>query len=160
MQTNPFEPPSELADTGAPVAVSSEWRGKKVYVPNHVGLAAFLGSPMAGAWLIGANYAALERYGERTKALAGGFVATVVLFVVAAALPEGFPGTPIALAYTFGLRELARRLQGKDIEHVLVSGGAKHSAWRAAGIGVVCLVLFVSVFTVVYLMSTDVERAS
>jgi hypothetical protein len=144
METNPFQPPSELADEGTQPATSGDSRGMKVYVPNHVGLAAFLGSPMAGAWILGSNYAALERYADRTRALVIGFVATVALFALASLLPEGAPGSFIAIGYAIGLRELAKHLQGKDIDRVLSTGGTKYSAWRAAGVGVVCLVVIVA----------------
>jgi hypothetical protein len=144
-EQNPFAPPSELADTSLAQHGTGSAVGQKVYVPNHVAVAAFIGSPIAGAWLIGSNYAAFSRPAERRKAIAWGLVATVALLAVSLALPEDTPRSIIPIAYTFGLRELARHLQGKDIDRVLASGGAKHSGWRVAGIGVLCLVVFVAV---------------
>ena len=35
-------------------------------------------------------------------------------------------------------------VEGKDIDRVLSTGGTKYSAWRAAGVGVVCLVVIVA----------------
>jgi len=144
MEPNPFAPPSELADLGTQPVTSGDSRGVKVYVPNHVGLAAFLGSPLAGAWILGANYAALGRPAERTKALVVGFIATVALLVLSLALPENIPNSILPIAYTFALREYAKRVQGKDVERVLAGGGAKHSGWRAAGIGLLCLAVLVA----------------
>ncbi|HVR21186.1 MAG TPA: hypothetical protein VMS65_15845, partial [Polyangiaceae bacterium] len=142
METNPFEPPSELADQAVQPVTSGDSRGVKVYVPNHVGLAAFLGSPLAGAWILGANYAALGRSADRTKALVVGFIATVALFAIAVVLPEGTPNF-LPIVYTLALREYAKRVQGKDIDRVLATGGAKYSAWRAAGIGLLYLTVLI-----------------
>ena len=144
-EPNPFAPPSELADQSLTQPATGNSAGRKVYVPNHVAVAAFIGSPLAGAWLLGENYAAFSRPAERTKALVWGFAATVALFALSLALPEGMPNSIIPIAYTFALRELARHLQGKDIDRTLASGGAKHSGWRVAGIGLLSLVLVVAV---------------
>ena len=155
MEHNPFEPPSELADVARGEAPAGESRGTKVYIPNHVALAAFLGTPLAGAWLIAANYTALGRSGDRTRTLVVGFVATLVLFGFASLLPDGFPGTFLGIAYAIALRELTRHLQGKPIDHVLASGGTKHSGWRAAGVGVVFLVIALAVLGAVVVLSGD-----
>jgi hypothetical protein len=157
METNPFQPPSEHADGTAQVVTSNDSRGLKMYNPNQVGLASFIGSPMAGAWLIGSNFATIGRHGERTKTLLAGFVATLVVFALASALPDGFPGTVVALGYTFGLREAARRLQARDIAHVLVTGGTQHSAWRAAGVGFLCLLVVLVVVGGIVLLTTDLD---
>ena len=133
-EQNPFAPPSELADASLAQPHTGSAVGLKMYVPNHVAVAAFIGSPIAGAWLLGSNFDALGRPAARTKALLLGFLATLTLFAVSFALPEGTPNSIVPIAYTFALRELARWQQGKDIERVLGSGGTKHSGWRVVGI--------------------------
>ena len=154
-EQNPFAPPSELADASLAQPQTGNSVGLKMYVPNHVAVAAFIGSPIAGAWLIGSNFEALGRPAARTKALALGFAATVAIFALAFALPEGTPNSIVPLAYTFALRELARWQQGKDIERVLASGGTKHSGWRVAGIGLLSMVITVSIALGAYVAFAD-----
>ena len=153
MQQNPFAPPSELADVqGARTATSGNFVGVRVYSPNQVALATFIGSPIASAWLIGANFVAFGNSGAARKAWLWAGLTTAAITGVGALLPDGVPTSPIAIAYTLVARHLAEKFQARDIAAVLTGGGSQYSSWRAAGLGLVSLLGFMAVVVAVMLV--------
>src|SRR6185503_9708713 len=137
MQQNPFTPPSEVADQAAETALVGA-RPVKLYTPNQVALASFIGAPLGGFWLIAANYRVLGKDSARMKAIATGVLSTVAILSLGLVLPENFPRVVVPAAYTFGMKQLAIALQGIDIANLTTSG--KHSTWRAAGVGFLCFI--------------------
>jgi hypothetical protein len=147
MQQNPFAPPSELTDVPrASAATSGSFVGVRVYSPNQVALATFLGSPIAFAWLMGANFVAFGNSGAARKAWLWGALTTAALATIGAFLPDGVPSSPVAIAYTILAKHLAVKYQARDVATVLMGGGSKYSSWRAAGLGVLS---FLAVLVVV-----------
>jgi hypothetical protein len=58
--------------------------------------------------------------------------------------------------YTLALQQIATRTQGARIEAFLQAGGAKHSHWRVAGIGLAWLVaVLVIIFAIVFALPPD-----
>jgi hypothetical protein len=123
-----------------------------LYSPGQVSLATFLGSPIAGAWLLAANYAVLGERDARRRTLMYGAIGSVVVLALAFVLPEHFPNFILPAAYTVTLREFANRSQGKAFNAHLQNGGRKQSTWRAAGIGLAWLAAVLSVVVVVVLI--------
>jgi hypothetical protein len=118
----------------------------KLYTPWQVFGATFLGGPIAGAWLIGSNYAALGYPEDRNKALLWGSVATVILLVLALfILPEQTPRSLIPVASCVGLMFLAKSQQGSLVEAHLAKGGNKGSIWQVIGIGLLGLVITLAI---------------
>jgi hypothetical protein len=75
-----------------------------------------------------------------------GVLATIVLVTLAMKLPDRLPSAAIELPVLFAMYGLAKALQGSIYSAHVESGGTKASAWSAAGIGVLCLVvLFVGI---------------
>jgi len=132
---NPYAPPRaevERAQPPGPVAH---------YTPGQVGFATFLGTVLAGGLLLSANDRASGNPGRARQTLLLGIGFTVATFVVAFFLPDNFPNIVIPLATTFAMRSWA---QQRRAEWVRQHGEPeKQSAWRALGIGVLCLVLMV-----------------
>jgi len=112
----------------------------KLYSPGQVAGAAFLGSPIAGFWLVAGNYRALERTGAARQSLAWGVLATIGVFAIALALPPSWPDHLLPLAYTEATRQAAKRLQGAAFQAHVDAGGAKQSSWRVLALGVEFLV--------------------
>jgi hypothetical protein len=96
-----------------------------------------------------ADYALLGKRGDARRALASGLLGTVALLGIACILPEKFPKMPLPQAYTFAIRELAKKLQGADLNAHFAAGGARQSNWRALGVGVAGLGLVLAAFVVV-----------
>ena len=131
------------APPAADHAIVAQAAPQKLYSARHVALAAFIGSPLAGCWLLAANFGQLGNKAGQQKALLGGLVGTIVLLLISFVLPENFPNMALPAAYVYSMFKLAEGTQGEAFRQHLAAGGLPHSGWRAAGIGVAGLVLTV-----------------
>ncbi len=131
-----YQPPS--ADL-TPDATSAE----ALYSPGQVAVATFLGSPLAGCWLMASNFRELDQLDARQKTLFGGVAVSIVVLLLALFLPEDFPSIVLPLAYSIGLRQLAVQMQGEAFDAHREAGGLRHSHWRVAGVSVVAFIAFI-----------------
>lgn len=117
---------------------SEEHKGK-VYSAGQVLLASGLGSPIAGAILLGFNYRAVGKPKSGFKAILAGAVATIVLFTVAFFLPEGFPNFVLPAAYCVAMYQFTLHFFGAETTKRKAEG--RQGSWLvAAAVGIVCLV--------------------
>lgn len=135
---NPYSIPSaQLAD---PAEVSS-----RLYKPLAVGLATFLGSPLAGAYVLTRNMRHLG-LGDANRYVwliaVGLLLATMVCAVL---LPEGVPSIPFTVVQILAMGALSKHYTGEELARHLEQEGAFHSNWRAAGIGLLFMLLLVAV---------------
>lgn len=143
---NPFKTPS--AELTNPLTHATE---APLYKLGAVGLATFLGSPLAGAFLLGKNLQALGRSGE-TGAVWGIAIAIfVVCMALAFILPESVPAIPFTIAQVAGMFFLAQQRIGPAVVLHTEQGGPLYSNWRAAGIGLLFGLGLVAVVLVVML---------
>lgn len=127
---NPFKTPN--APLTNPLTQTTE---VPLYKIGAVGLATFLGSPLAGAYLLGKNLQVLGRGGE-TGAVWGIAIAIfLVCMALAFILPESVPAIPFTIAQVAGMFFLAQQRIGPTVVLHTEQGGALYSNWRAAGIG-------------------------
>jgi hypothetical protein len=105
-----------------------------------VSVAAFIGGPFAGCWLLGANYGVLGRPAARRQAIVWGAVATVALLVLAVVLPKNFPNIVLPVAYTSTLYSFANGRQGKDYEARVAAVG-RQSHWKVVGVALASMIL-------------------
>lgn len=127
---NPFKTPA--AELTNPL---SQTTAAPLYKLGAVGVATFLGSPLAGAYLLGKNLQALGRGGE-TGAVWGIAIAIfVVCMALAFILPESVPAIPFTIAQVAGMFFLAQQRIGPVMVLHTEQGGPLYSNWRAAGIG-------------------------
>ncbi|MEQ8789055.1 MAG: hypothetical protein RIC55_22270 [Pirellulaceae bacterium] len=146
MHANPYAAPESMSSPAAEVGAS----GRKLFTPNQVALAAFLGAPLGGSIVLAINFARLGKGAAAMTAMALGAAASTVILALAmmVTLPTGAGGL-LGLAYALAMRAVAQRLQGEAIEAHTNSGGASASAWAAAGIALAALLLqFVVLLTV------------
>ncbi len=134
MDENPYASPAALDEFVDP-SVESAGQPYKLYSAGHVAWATFLGSPIAGCLLMAFNYWRLGKARLGQLIIACGVVATCCLLAVGFVLPERFPDSIFAAAFTFGMYGIAKSLQGEAVERHLESGGQTASAWRATGVG-------------------------
>ena len=116
----------------------------KLFSPGQVATAAFLGGPLPGAILLSKNYLTLGNKDYAVRSALGGIIATILLFGVAAMVPPGFPNMVIPVAYTVGLRELTRYLQGEDA--VRFESEGRKGSWLvpvALGLGFMAAMLLI-----------------
>jgi hypothetical protein len=124
----------------------------KLFSIEQITLAAFLGSPVAGCLLLARNYRQLGKGRAAWQALAAGTASSILVLLLAFCLPENFPNMALPFAYCFGLRQLAKYLQGGAISNHFMTGGRKGSWVTTIAVGLGCLVaIFVLVFGVIML---------
>ncbi|XLY87214.1 hypothetical protein ACK8QS_16820 [Ectopseudomonas mendocina] len=100
-----------------------------------IGVATFIGTPLAGAWLLAHNLQLLGQ-AHRVAMVWGISVALLlVTLVLAVVLPDEVPALPFAIAQLMVMIMLAKNLQEADLKQHADVGGAFLSNWRAAGIG-------------------------
>lgn len=144
VEFDPYKPPR--ADDETPSG-----SGEPLYTPQHVTLATFFGTPLAGFLLLGFNESRMGRPEKMPKMIGLGVLASAAVFVISLMLPEEFPGFAISLAYLLGMQALAKQWQGDEIMARLSSGTPKESGWRAFGIGLLCVLPFVAIgFAIVW----------
>jgi hypothetical protein len=113
----------------------------KLYDSGSVGLATFLGSPIAGGVLMAINSRRIYRHGAFKWVLAGIGI-TVVAGGIGYFLPS-YTATGIAIALLFLMRAIAKSAQGQNVEEHVRQGGRTASRWAAAGISLAFLVVLV-----------------
>ncbi|MBU6238679.1 MAG: hypothetical protein KGQ51_12710 [Planctomycetes bacterium] len=141
--SNPYSPPN----TNTSVLASDF----ALYSPGHIAWASFLGSPLAGGMLMALNYFRLHKPLAGNVSLGVGLFLAIGLMVLSFFLPDSFPNSVIPLAYTFGMYQATKLLQGDAFSEHLARGGRKGSGWVATGIGVICLIIFVALLFAVLL---------
>ena len=124
--------------------LSAEAPDPRLYSPNHISLAAFLGSPLAGALLMALNYRRVGLRPAATRAALLGLAATAVLMPLAMVLPDWIPGPVLPIAYVLSMRQLAMMIQRSRLTPLLsqLQPEAPPVSWgKAAGVGLGCLVV-------------------
>jgi hypothetical protein len=137
MDRNPYTPPTaQVAD----VAGSGT-----LYSPRQIYVAAFLGSPIAAAWLIHRNFITLGNESRALRTLGLGFAATVVLAVVGFYLPSRFPNVLLPIVYSVATYQYALFLFKGAYNKHLTEGGRKGSWWMVIGVSLLAILTFLGV---------------
>ncbi|MCZ4408805.1 hypothetical protein O3Q51_08300 [Cryomorphaceae bacterium 1068] len=115
----------------------------KFYSQKSIGIATFLGGPMASGYLIRENYRSLDQPDKGRSAFILGFVATAVIFIVIFSLPESIidkvPNQIIPAVYTLIIYLIVEKIQGKVLTQHKEHENQFYSTWKAAGIGLISL---------------------
>ena len=147
MNDNPYAPPKAQVGVSAAEALQDASPYARLYSQDQVALAALLGTPLAGGWLMAINYRHLARWDIAGSVL--GRSIGLSLLGVAIAWVFGMalllPATGVASAV--GYRLWANRQFSAVLQRHREAGGEYYPWWRAAGIGVLCLAMsFVVLF--------------
>ncbi len=118
----------------------------KLYKPESVRIASFLGGPFAGAYLMHANEKAIGRTGKTWFIWGAALVVMILAFVLVFLLPENIPGFIIPLLYSFAASGFTFYLQGDELKAHEAAGGAYWSGWRAALVGIIGGIILVAVY--------------
>lgn len=128
----------------------------KLYKNNHIGIATYIGGPLAAGYLAYENFKALHKPNSARNALIIGIISTILLFGVIFSIPENIfekiPRIIIPAIYTAIVYFLIQKYQGENLEKHAKNDNPFFSAWRAIGIGLVSLVVIgAGTFAYVYL---------
>ena len=139
-----YEAPQAPLDLPTPSVPPSAIR---LYSPNQIGLAGFLGSPVAAGSLLAMNWARLGEPDKARQAVLVGIAATAGLVGLAMALPDSL-AHGVAIGSVVMVFHIGRQLQGKLFDAHVYAGGGLESSWRAAGTGVLSMVVLIAVLAV------------
>lgn len=118
----------------------------KLYSQKAIGIATFLGGPLAAGFLIRRNFINLNKERAGLTALLLGFVSTFALLAAIFMVPENVidsvPNSLIPAIYTGIIYLIVEKIQGTDLKAHAEQEREFYSGWRAAGIGTIGLVLF------------------
>jgi len=140
------------APTAAVTSISEPLAGARMYKVSGVGLATFLGSPLAGGWLIARNYHALGQPEKAARAIGYSVVGTIAVLILAFFLPERVPGFLVSLPPLVAVTQIARHYQGDRIAEY-TSAGRTYSNWRAFGVGLLALAALVAIIVVLAIVA-------
>ncbi|NDV47295.1 hypothetical protein D0T49_09585 [Paludibacter sp. 221] len=132
----------------------------QLYSQKSIALSTFFGSPLAAGILIRRNCINLGNKRQGLYALVISIVFTVLLFGVSFAIPddiaEKIPNFVVPLAYTGIIYLIVEKIQGAQLKRHEINKEPFYSAWRALGVGVVCLlVIMASIFTYVWFFQSE-----
>ena len=162
---SPPPPPPVLLGYASPFSAAESTEPKppyKLYSTKAVGLATFLGAPLAGAAVMAINYRRLGRKRAAWRALTLGVLGTGAITAIALAVPDSWPRSAAyapSLVGFLAMLTIADSLQGPDLKEHARRRGDKASLWKAAGIGLasMALVLVIAV-GIVFLTSEDLGK--
>jgi hypothetical protein len=117
----------------------------KLYSTKAIGVATFLGGPLAAGYLIGENFKALNKPKDGRTSLIIGIVTTIILFTGLFMIPEkiieSIPKQLIPMIYTGVIWGIVEWRQGDLLKLHKEFGNSFISGWRAAGIGFLSLII-------------------
>jgi hypothetical protein len=120
---------------------------KKLYSKKSIGIATYLGGPLAAGLLIRKNCIALNNDKQGLNALLIGTGSTLLLIAILLFIPERIldkiPSPIIPMIYTGIVYIILEKIQGKEIEAFKENNGTFFSVWSAVGIGLVSSVFLV-----------------
>jgi hypothetical protein len=134
----------------------------KFYSQKAIGIATFIGGPLAAGYLIRENYLTLNKPDEGKKSLIIGIVSTIILFTGIFMIPENIidkvPNQILPLIYTGIIYLIVDKIHGKILNQHKENGNEFFSGWKAAGIGLISLViLLIGIFGYIFLSPDGVE---
>ncbi len=142
-------------------SIENKTKDIKLYSSKAIGGATFLGGPLAAGYLIGENFKALNKSEEGRNSLIIGIISTIVLFGGIFMIPEQImdkvPRQLIPLIYTGIIWGIVEWKQGDILKIHKENENSFFSGWRAAGIGLISLIILsIGIFGYAFL-STDNE---
>ena len=117
----------------------------KVYKEGSMAIAIFLGGPFVVGYLMAHNFRQLDEPEKIGKTWIFSTLGLILLIGGAAAIPESVKIPNIVYNLVFAMVALffVQKYQGKQLKQHVEDGGAVYSNWRAAGIGLLCMVVTV-----------------
>jgi len=135
-----------MSIAAAPAFTSPEPPRYSLFDARSVFLAAFLGSPVAGAAVMAINDRRLNRSKRAIATVILGIFATIAAAVLGSYFPAA--GMAVAIGTALVTKAVAQSLQGKVVEQHVAQGGMLGSRWAAAGVGGAFLAIFVGMLLV------------
>lgn len=132
----------------------------KLYSQRAIGIATYLGGPLAAGILVRKNFINLGKDKQGLNSLLLGMMSTVILFAGIFSIPDDVidkvPNSLIPLIYTGIVYLIVESIQGKDLKEFKKNNGTFYSGWNAAGIGLLSgILLAIGLFGYAFLQEED-----
>lgn len=125
----------------------------KIYSITAIGVATFLGGPLAGYYLLSKNYETLNNKDAADKMLTTGVIVTLSMLLILSLLTF-IPNYLISIIFIILLTNHANKNQAEGIEKVLASGGSKYSGWNVFGVIIITGLLTIAAAVIMGLVAT------
>lgn len=134
----------------------------KFFTAKAIGIATFIGGPVAAGYLIRENYNSLNEPEKGKKALVIGIIATVLIFTIIFSIPERIidkiPNFIIPAVYTGGVYLIIEKIHGSILKKHEELNNVFYSGWKAAGVGLISLIIItICIFGYIYLATSGPE---
>lgn len=127
----PVSPRADIADSSLSSPI-------KLYSPIQVACGT-IGGPVGLIYFLRANFLALGNAQAARKTTIIGVLLLLGITVLAQALPQKMPSTPISIAYIIVARVIAEKFQKRKQEIADSPQYGFHSNWRVLLLGLLCL---------------------
>ena len=124
----------------------------RLYTPDMIAGASFMGSALAGGYMMYVNSKRLNQ-GKGGVYLLVALALTALTLALAYLLPDGFPGTVLGLGALLAMRTYALSVQGAAVREHLSLGGRAASGWKVVGVVVVSCLLVLGSIAGVYVLA-------
>lgn len=133
------------------------------YSQKAIGIATFIGGPMAAGYLIRENYFALNKPDNGNKAFLISIIATFILFggifIIPDNIIEKIPNQILPLAYTGIIYLIVEKIHGTILKDHEKKENKFFSAWKAAGIGFISLMILATIaLSYIFLSPVSIEQ--
>jgi len=127
----------------------------ELYKISGIGLATFIGSTLAGGFLISQNYKRLGNVRMANKTLTYTVLATIALFLTAYFMPVDMnvPNIIFTIVQVVVMVQIAKNLQQKELNNHLSHGGVLASNWKAFGISLLVIIAILAVLIPVIMLT-------
>jgi hypothetical protein len=119
-----------------------------LYSQGAIGIATYLGGPLAAGILARQNFINLGNEAAAKKSLFIGIISTVFLFGGIFSIPEEIldqiPNALIPFVYTAIIYIVIEKFQGAALKAHKGNGGIFYSVWKAVGIGAICMLVLLA----------------
>lgn len=125
--------------------IQNDTKDLKFYSQRSIGIATFIGGPLAAGYLIRENYLSLNKPDEGKKSLLIGIISTILLFTGIFMIPESImdnvPNQILPAIYTGITYLIVEKIHGNILSLHKENGNSFYSGWKAAGIGFISLII-------------------
>lgn len=142
--------------------LKNETKNLKFYSQKAIGIATFIGGPLAAGYLIRENYLSLNKPDEGRKSLLIGIASTILLFIGIFMIPESImdkvPNQILPAIYTGIVLYIVAKIHGTILYQHKENGNEFYSEWKAAGIGLIsAIILVIGIFGYAYILPDGEE---
>jgi len=143
-EVDPYRPPeAELSLERA--------SGVAVFTPRQIAVATFLGSVLAGVWMIHRNIRGFGSEDDVRGARVTSIGLTILYFLLTFTIPEGLT-TALSVVATYAAHTTASTLFGAKLRAHEAEGGSIHSNWRVLGICLASIAIILASFAAAFLI--------